>query len=81
MGKEKQKRERKSRRKVLCIPCDKSMNWEFFRNNHIHKRHGGKSVPVRVIGKNQSDENSDAPKSSDVRRFFEPKIAMASKVF
>ncbi|CAB4027754.1 Hypothetical predicted protein [Paramuricea clavata] len=77
MGKEKQKR--RSRHKVLCIPCDKSMNWEFFRNSHIHNRHGGKSVPIKVIGENQSDKNSDASKFSDVRRFFEPKTATTCK--
>lgn len=89
MGKEKQeKRARKSRRKVLCIACDKSMNWEFFRNSHIHKRHGGKSIPIRVIAENQLNQDNvksvnngsgetggdpAKPNASDVRSFFKPR--------
>ena len=54
MGKEKQvKRARKSGRKVHCITCGKSMSWEFFQNNHKHKRHGRKNVPVRVMSESQ----------------------------
>ena len=93
MGKDKQvKRARKSRRKVHCITCDKSMSWEFFRNNDKHKRHSGKNVPVRVISESQlrQDNANNKPihsgtgptaehKTSDVRSFFEP-IGAKSKV-
>lgn len=87
MGKDKQvNRARKSRRKVLCITCDKSMSWEFFRNNHKHKRHGGKNVPVRVISDSQVEQGNVDNKSeqsgkertveqrtsTDVRNFFKP---------
>ena len=86
MGKDKQvKRERKRKRKVHCITCNKSMSWEFFRNNHKHKRHGVKNVPVRVISESQlrQDNANNKPthsgtgptaehKTSDVRSFFEP---------
>ena len=94
MGKDKQvKRARKSRRKVHCITCDKSMSWEFFRNSHKHKRHGEKNVRVRVIFESQlrqDNANNNKPtnsgtgptaehKTSDVRSFFEP-IGTKSKV-
>ena len=85
MGKDKQvKRARKSIRKAHCITCDKSMSWEFFRNNHKHKRHGGKNVPLRVISESQlrQDNANNKPthsgtgptaehKTSNVRSFFE----------
>ena len=63
------------------------MSWEFFRNNHKHKRHGGKNVPVRVIPESQlrqDNANNNKPthtgtgptaelhKTSDLRSFFEP---------
>ena len=72
MGKE--KRARKSRRKVLCIPCEKSMTWEFFRNTHIHKKHGGTTVPVRVIA---TSENAS---KSDLLSFFQPRNASTTTV-
>ena len=52
MGKEhKEMRSRKSRRKVSCVNCDKTMSWEYFRKHHIPTVHNGKKVPVKIIAK------------------------------
>ena len=96
MGKDKPaKRARKSRRKVHCITCDKSMSWEFVQNNHEPKRHGGKNVPVRVIYESQlrqDNANNNKPthtgtgptaelhKTSETFEFFFEAIGTKSKV-
>ena len=50
MGKENQEmRARKSRRKVSCLTCDKTMSWEYFRNRHVPTVHNGKKYPLKLF--------------------------------
>ena len=50
------------------------MAWEFFRNTHIHKKHGGKAVPVRVIA------TSEIGSKSDLLSFFQSRNASTTTV-
>ena len=70
MGKAKQEmRARKSRRKVSCLNCDKTMSWEYFRYCLVPSVHIGKKVPVKVISKAEASAESST-QSVDIRNRY-----------
>ena len=78
MGKENQEmRARKSRRKVSCLTCDKTMSWEYFRNRYVPTVHNGKKVPVKVISRAEAPAGSSTP-SVDIRNLFASALTAVS---
>ena len=81
MGKENQEMQaRKSRRKVSCLNCDKTMSWEYFRNRHVPTVHNGKKVPVKVISRAEAPAGSST-QSVDIRNLFASSLTAVSIQF
>ncbi|CAB3979543.1 zinc finger MYM-type 1-like [Paramuricea clavata] len=74
MGKEKQEmRAHKSRRKVSCVNCDKTMSWEYFRNHHVPTVHNGKKAGAVQDEMDKTRTDNEAGNSKDAT-VVEPEV-------